>query len=172
MAISRPEPGEYPPFYGTYISKVTAPDLARALEAQLASTTSLLAGLSEQQAAFRYAPGKWSLREVIGHVADAERIFSYRLLCIARGDTTPLPGFDENTYVPAGEFERRPLAAVAAEFGAIRMATLALLEGLTPEALARMGTASGRPISARALGFIVAGHEIHHLGVIRERYLK
>lgn len=172
MAIARPEPGEYAPYYGTYISKVASPDLARALEAQLASTTSLLAGLSEQQAAFRYAPGKWSLREVVGHVADAERIFAYRMLCIARGDTTPLPGFDENSYVPAGEFERRPLASVAAEFGAIRMATLALLQGLSAEALARMGTASGKPVSARALAYIIAGHELHHLGVIRERYLK
>lgn len=172
MAIARPESGEYAPYYGTYISKVTAPDLARALEAQLASTTSLLAGLTEAQAAYRYAPGKWTLREVIGHLADAERIFAYRLLCIARGDTTPLPGFDENTYVPAGEFERRPIASVAAEFGAIRMATLALLESLSAAALARMGTASGKPVSARALAWIIAGHEIHHLGVIRERYLK
>ena len=119
-----------------------------------------------------YAPGKWTLREVIGHLSDAERIFGYRLLRIARGDQTPLAGFDENTYVPAAGFERRPLKAVAAEFASVRDATLTLLDGMTPEALALRGTASDKPISARALVYIIAGHEKHHLGVIKERYLK
>lgn len=172
MPIARPAADEYAPFYETYVGKVTEPDLVSLLTSQQASTAKFLAGLTETQAAHRYAPGKWSLREVIGHLADSERIFAYRLLRIARADTTPLPGFDENLYVPGGEFERRPLASVAAEFASVRAATLTLLEGTTPEALARMGTASGKPISARALAFIIAGHEKHHLGVIRERYLK
>lgn len=171
MPIQRPASDEYAPYYGTYIDKVTEPDLEAALGAQRRSTADLLAGLDEARAAHRYAPGKWSLREVIGHLADAERIFAYRLLRIARRDETPMPGFDENTYVPAGEFERRPLSQVAAEYGDVRAATLALLGGLTPEALARRGTASGKPISARALAFIIAGHEKHHIDVIRERYL-
>jgi hypothetical protein len=172
MPIARPAADEYAPFYETYVSKVTEPDLVALLTSQQTSTAKFLAGLNETQAAHRYAPGKWSLREVIGHLADSERIFAYRLLRVARGDSTPLPGFDENIYVPGGDFERRSLASVAAEFASIRGATVTLLEGITPEALARMGTASGRPVSARALAFIIAGHEKHHLGVIRERYLK
>lgn len=172
MPIVRPAADEYAPYYDTYVSKVTEPDLVALLVDLQGSTARFLAGLTEAQAAHRYAPGKWSVREVIGHLADSERIFSYRLLRIARADTTPLPGFDENAYVPSGDFERRPLASVAAEFAAVRGATVALLEGLTAEALARVGTASGKPISARALAYIIGGHERHHLGVIRDRYLK
>jgi DinB family protein len=172
MPIVRPAADEYVPFYETYVSQVTEPDLVALLTAQQTNTARFLAGLTETQAACRYAPDKWSIREIIGHLADSERIFSYRLLRIARADTTPLPGFDENAYVPSGEFERRPLASVAAEFASVRAATLTLLQGLTPEGLARMGTASGKPISARALAYIIGGHEKHHLGVVRERYLK
>lgn len=172
MPIVRPSADEYAPYYETYVSQVTDPDLMALLAQQQASTAKLLAGLTDTQAAYRYAPGKWSLREVIGHLTDAERIFAYRILRIARADTTPLPGFDENAYALTGEFERRPLASVAAEFASVRTATLALLDGLTPDALARMGTASGKPVSARAVAFIIAGHERHHLNVIRERYLK
>jgi DinB superfamily len=172
MPIARPGPDEFAPFYGTYVNKVTEPDVEALLGAQKKSTADLLAGLSEAQAGYRYAPGKWTLREVIGHLSDSERIFGYRLLRIARGDQTPLSGFDENTYVPAGNFERRPLQAVAAEFASVRDATLTLLAGMTPAALALRGTASEKPISARALVYIIAGHERHHLGVIKERYLK
>jgi len=172
MPIARPATDEFVPYYGNYINKVTEPDVVALLVALKKSTGDLLAGLSEAQAAFRYAPGKWTLREVIGHLSDAERIFGYRLLRIARGDQTPLAGFDENTYVPAAGFERRPLKAVAAEFASVRDATLTLLDGMTPEALALRGTASEKPISARALVYIIAGHEKHHLGVIKERYLK
>jgi uncharacterized damage-inducible protein DinB len=172
MPIIRPGADEYAPYYATYVDKVTEPDVAALLNAQKQSTARLLAGLDEKQAAYRYAPGKWSLREVIGHLSDAERIFSYRLLRVARADPTPLSSFDQNTYVPAGQFERRPLADVAAEFATVRDATLTLVGSLDAEALARRGTASGTPVSARALAFIIAGHEKHHLGVIRARYLK
>lgn len=172
MPIARPATDEFAPYYGNYINKVTEPDVVALLVALKQRTGDLLAGLSEAQAAFRYAPGKWTLREVIGHLSDAERIFGYRLLRIARGDPTPLAGFDENAYVPAAGFERRPLKAVAAEFASVRNATLTLLDGMTPEALALRGTASEKPISARALAYIIAGHERHHIGVIRERYLK
>ncbi len=171
MPIARPGTEEYAPHYATYVSKVTEPDVTATLVAQKLATAELLAGLSEAQAAFRYAPGKWTLREVIGHLSDAERIFAYRALRIARGDQTALPGFDENAYVPAADFERRPLKSVAAEFASVRDATLSLLEGLTPQALALMGTASGKPVSARALVFIIAGHEKHHVAVLKERYL-
>lgn len=171
MPIQAPGTDEYVPYYGTYISKVTGPDVLQQLQAQRRSTAEFLAGLSEAQAAHRYAPGKWTIREVIGHLCDSERIFAYRALRIARADETPLAGFDENSYVPAGDFERRPLAEVAAELASVRDATLTLVRGLTPAALARRGTASGHTISARALVFIIAGHERHHLDVIRERYL-
>lgn len=172
MPIARPDTDEFAPYYGNYINKVTEPDVVALLVALKKSTGGLLAGLSEAQAAFRYAPGKWTLREVIGHLSDAERIFAYRLLRIARGDQTPLADFDENAYVPAAGFERRSLKAVAAELASVRDATLTLLDGMTPEALALRGTASNQPISARALAYIIAGHERHHVSVIKERYLK
>jgi uncharacterized damage-inducible protein DinB len=172
MRVPRPAADEYASYYATYVSATEGDDLPMLLTTQQRETAALLAGLSEAQAAFRYAPGKWTVREVIGHVSDTERIFAYRLLRIARGDQTPLPGFDENPYVAAAGFERRPLAEVAAEFASVRQATLTLLGGLDDTALARRGTASDKTISARALAWIIAGHERHHLDVIRERYLK
>lgn len=168
-----PPPGssEYDPYYSTYISKVPEADLIETLTGLRDGTAHFLGSIGEGGAGHRYAPGKWSIREIVGHLSDSERIFAYRLLRIARGDTTPLAGFDENRYVPAGNFERRTLADVAAEFGAVREATLRLLRGLDAEALARIGIANGKPVSARALAYIIAGHEIHHVGVIRARYL-
>ncbi len=171
MVISRPEPGEFAPYYATYVNAVSGTDALPVLKAQRESTSRFLAAVPESRAGFRYAEGKWSFREVIGHLSDAERIFAYRLLRIARADATPLSPFDENTYVPAGEFERRSLADVAAEFAAVRDATLALVQGLTAEALLRRGTASGKEISARALAWIIAGHEAHHIRVLGERYI-
>jgi uncharacterized damage-inducible protein DinB len=172
MTLTRPGADEFAPYYATYIDQVTEPDVIAALATLRQTTASWLGGLSESQAGYRYAPGKWTLREVVGHVVDAERIFSYRLLRIARGDETPLASFDENAYVPAGQFERRPLADVAAELGAVRDATLALVRSVPADAWSRRGTASGKPISARALAYIIAGHERHHLSVLRERYVK
>jgi uncharacterized damage-inducible protein DinB len=171
MVIPRPDTDEYAPYYGTYINEVTGSDALPALVAQRSSTAGFLAGISATKAGYRYAPGKWSLREVIGHLSDAERIFSYRLLRFARGDETPLATFDENAYVPAGEFERRSLADVAREFSAVRDATLALVLGLDEAKLARRGVASGKTMSARAMAWVIAGHETHHLRVIREKYL-
>lgn len=170
-AIPRPAPGEYHPYYETYISKVPEGDLLATLAGLRERTGRLLAEVGEGRARHRYAPGKWTIREVVGHLSDTERIFAYRLLRVARGDPTPLPGFDEQRYVPAGAFERRPLAEVAAEFRAVRDATLALLCGLEPAALAARGVANDSPVTARALAYIIAGHEIHHVQVIRERYL-
>lgn len=171
MVISRPETDEFPPYYGTYISQVIGTDALPVLTAQRSSTATFLAGIPEARAGFRYAEGKWSLREVIGHLSDSERIFAYRLLRFARADETPLAGFDENTYVPSGQFERRSLGDVAREFAAVRDATLALVSGLDGTAVARRGLANGKAISARALAWVIAGHEVHHLRVVRERYL-
>ncbi len=171
MVITRPEAGEFAPHYATYINAVSGSDAMPVLKAQRESTGRFLAAVPESRAGYRYAEGKWSFREVVGHLSDAERIFAYRLLRFARADLTPLSGFDENTYVPAGEFERRSLADVAAEFAAVRDATLALLRGLPAEAMVRRGPANGKEITVRALAWTIAGHEAHHIRVLGERYV-
>ena len=169
-AIPRPVAPEYAPYYGRYIDKVPDGDLLRTLEDQGRETQAVLAGLSEAKALHRYAPGKWSVKEVIGHVTDTERVFSYRALRFARGDATALPGFDENAWVPAGSFDARSLADLAAELDAVRRATLTLFRGLDAAALARRGTASDNAVSVRAIAWIIAGHERHHVALLHERY--
>ena len=171
VAIPRPAAVEYAPYYGKYIDKVPEGDLLRTLEGQARETQALLAGLSEARALHRYAPGKWSIKEVIGHVSDAERVFSYRALRFARADATVLPGFDENAWVPAGNFDGRSLKELAAELDAVRRSTIALFRGLDAAALARRGTASDNAVSVRAIAWIIAGHERHHVGLLHERYL-
>jgi hypothetical protein len=169
-AIPRPAPSEYAPYYGRYIDKVPEGDLFRTLEEQARETQRLLSGLSEARALHRYAPGKWSVKEVVGHVTDSERVFSYRALRFARADATVLPGFDENAWVPAGNFDARSVKDLAAELGAVRSATIALFRGFDPAALARGGTASDNVVSVRAIGWIIAGHERHHVALLHERY--
>ncbi len=173
MTLSIPPPAadEYAPFYAGYIARVPGDDALAPLAAQESETAELLAGLSEEQAAFRYAPGKWSVKQVAAHLSDAERVFAYRALRIARGDRTPLPGFDENAYAAEAGADARPLADLAAELRAVRAATLALFRGLDPAALLRRGTANGVPVTVRAAAWIIAGHERHHLGILRDRYL-
>lgn len=170
--IARPAADEFNPYYDSYISKVPQGNVIDILRSQLHETARLLETLSETQAAFRYAPGKWSTREVLGHVTDAERVFSYRMLCIARGDTTSLPGFDENTYAKVSNVETRTMQSVVLEFAHVRSATISLVESLDEAAIGRRGNANGSPVTPRALAFIMAGHERHHVGVIREKYLK
>lgn len=167
----RPEPAEYAAFYAGYIAKVPDGDLLRTLEQQDEEAMALLSGVPESRGDFAYAPEKWTLKEVIGHLADAERVFSYRVLRVARGDQIPLAGFDEKTWVPNAGCAARTLADLLGELRAVRAATLALLRHLPPEAPTRRGNANGNPISVRALAWIIAGHERHHLGIIRERYL-
>ena len=169
--VERPGDDEYAPYYGRYISLVPEGDLARTLEAQLGETVAMLSGVPESRGDFRYAPDKWSIKEIVGHISDAERVFSYRMLRIARGDTTPLASFEQDDYVRTGRFERRTLADLVAELRAVRESTLALLRSLDAEALARRGTASNNPVSARALAYIIAGHERHHQLILRERYM-
>lgn len=172
-AISPPRPAksEYNSYYQPYVDESPGDDVLAALASQRDSTAALLAKVPESKAGYRYAPGKWSLREVIGHLADAERVFSYRALRMARADTTPLPSFDENAWMAPANFDRRPLAEVAAELRAVRESTLALFRSFDADAWPRLGTASGHPISARALAWITSGHEAHHLRVLAERYL-
>lgn len=170
IVIPRPAAGEYHAVYDRYLARLDGDDALAALRRAAVETPRRLAGLDEARALSRYAPGKWSVKEVVGHVADAERVFACRALRIARADATPLPGFDENAYVPAGGFDARPLASIVDEFRAVRAATLALFDGLDAAAAARLGTASGARVSVRALAWIIAAHEHHHLAILRERY--
>jgi uncharacterized damage-inducible protein DinB len=169
LRISKPEADEYLPYYGKYIALV-GDDALSAMRTQAASTPRFLQGVSESQAMFRYAPGKWSVKEVLGHVMDGERVFGHRALRFARADRTPLPAFDENAWVPAGGFDRRTLADLAAEYQAVRSATLALFGSFDEAALVRRGPANNAEVSVRALAHIIAGHELHHIGLLRERY--
>jgi len=168
--IPRPNPDEYPASYQGYIDRVPDGDLLALLEAQMKEKLALLGTLDPERARFRYAEGKWSVIEVVGHITDGERIFTYRALRFARGDATPLPGFEENDYVPAGRFDLRTLPDVLDEATAVRAASVALLRGLPAESLERRGIANESTISVRALAWVIAGHERHHLSVLRERY--
>jgi len=170
LSIPRPAADEAAAFYHGYIAKVPGENIGEQLVDQLAEVERLFGALDDRAALARYAPGKWSVKEILGHLTDAERIFSYRLLRIVRGDATPLPGFDENSYVPAGRFDARPVSALLAEFRAVRISTTALTGGIPSMAWSERGTASGKPGSARALIYIIPGHVAHHLGVLRERY--
>jgi len=165
-----PAADEYAAYYAGYVARVPPGDVREHLERQGRATAAALRALTPAQLGARYAPGKWSVAEAVGHVLDAERIFAYRALRIGRGDETPLPGFEQDRYVPAGAFDGRSAADLAEEYASVRAATLTLLRGLPAEAWRRRGTASGHPVTARALAYMIAGHELHHLAVLRERY--
>jgi len=169
--IPRPAEHEYSPYYADYIARVPDGDLCATLAAQLTDTLALVRAIPEARGTYRYAPGKWSIKEVLGHVTDTERIMSYRALRIARGDTTPLPGFEQDDYVLAGGFDRRTLQDLSDELAAVRQATLHLFRHLDPPALARRGSASDKPVSVRALAYIIAGHERHHVAILTAKYL-
>jgi hypothetical protein len=170
VAIPRPTADEAAPFYHGYIAKVTGENIGEQLQQQLDDVEQLFATLDDSAALFRYAPGKWSIKEILGHLTDTERIFAYRLLRISRADPTPLAGFDEDAYVPAGSFDERPLGDLFKEFRAVRMSSIALMEGLPSPAWSRKGQASGNVVSSRALAYMMVGHVTHHLEVLRERY--
>jgi uncharacterized damage-inducible protein DinB len=153
-----------------YVARVEGDDALSALEAQVADFDRVLGACTEADGARRYAPGKWSVKEVLGHVVDCERIYAYRALLFARADETELPGFDEGRYVPAGRFDERTLADLLAEWRTARAATLALFRGLPSEALSRRGVANGHLVSVRALAWLAVGHAAHHLGILGERY--
>jgi DinB family protein len=168
--IEKPSESEYAPFYAGYIAKIPAESLLEILGRQSDHLRALASAATPEQQRFRYAPGKWSVREVIGHLIDGERVFGYRAFRIGRGDQTPLPGFDENQYVTASDYDQRDLAALADEFGLVRAANLALLRGFSEDEWRRIGTANSYPISVRALAFIMAGHVEHHVALLGERY--
>jgi uncharacterized damage-inducible protein DinB len=170
-ASRRPEAGEHLPYFSRYIQLVPDGNLLETLTRQIEETVGLLAGLSPERADHRYAPGKWSVRQLVGHVADCERVFGFRALTFARGDAAQLPGFEENDYAEASPAPSQPLAEVLDDLQAVRRATLTLLRGLGPEAWPRTGLANGARTSVRALAWIIAGHELHHRAILRERYL-
>ncbi|MDB5036088.1 MAG: Squalene-hopene cyclase [Chlorobi bacterium] len=167
----QPEVSEYAPYYEQYVSRFPGGDVVETLTRQLDETTAFFAGISESEAMHRYAPEKWSIKEVLGHMIDGERIFGYRVLRFSRSDATPIEGFDQNEYVRNGAFDRIPLSDLVEEFTLLRRANIHLFRHLDDEGWKREGVASGYPVSVRALARIIAGHEIHHREVIRERYL-
>jgi hypothetical protein len=171
MSLTRPLPGEYAEGYATYIAEAGEGDVLALLQGQMGEVAALFAGLSETQGAFRYAPGKWSLKDLLQHLSDAERIFTYRCLRIGRGDTTPMPGFDEDPYAVAAQADARTVADLLTDFRAVRMASLTLFRSLPDGAWGNQGTTANRAITARCIPYIVLGHAAHHLAVIRERYL-
>jgi DinB superfamily len=167
-----PLEGEFAPYFGRYVGQVPAGDVVETLRTQFSGTTALLRGIDPARTTMGYAPGKWSIRDVVLHMADTERVMAYRALWIARGDTTPLPSFDENTFAPIAGANARSMDSLVDELEAVRRSTLAMFEGFPADAWSRQGTASGNPVTVRALAWIIAGHERHHVAIIRERYLK
>ena len=170
LRLSRPATDEAAAYYQTYIAEVGGDNIGEQLVEQLSQVERLFSSLDDPAALARYAPGKWSIKELLGHLNDAERIFSYRLLRISRGDSTPLPGFDQNPYVVAGRFDERPLLDLIGEFRAVRLCTVALASGVPLHAWAERGVASENSVTARALLYIIVGHVAHHLLVLRDRY--
>ena len=167
----RPQPTEYAAFYEKYVSLVPGTDILGVLEAHGMLMTQLLGARSEREGNFRYAPDKWTLKEVVGHIADTERIFAYRALRISRNDKTPIEGFEQDDYVKNGGFNDRTLVDLAGEFSQVRGATLALFLGLGGDAWQRRGAANKNEVTVRALAFIIAGHELHHRRILEEKYL-
>lgn len=169
--IERPDAFEHAPYQQAYIRLVPEGDLLITLREQASETARLWRGLTPEQADHRYAPGKWSVKEVAAHVIDTERVFVYRALRISRGDQTPLPGYDQDAYVAALDLGHRHLGDLAAELERLRASTLDFFGSLAPEKVRRRGEASGHALSVRAAAYVVAGHERHHVKILRERYL-
>lgn len=174
LRVPRPQAGDYlAGDYEAYIGLVPADrDMVAVYSEQEADVDAFYRDLTEEQAAHRYAEGKWSLKEMLGHVIDNERIMSYRLLCIARGETASLPGYHDTAYVTAASFDTRTVPDLLSEFHAVRPGTIALVRSLTDEQLRRAGTANQARVTAGALVYIIVGHAMHHMNIARERYIR
>jgi DinB superfamily len=168
---SRPESGEYAPYYEKYVMRVSGDDSVFALHQLIIETQTLLSQIDEEKALFRYAEGKWSIKELVGHLIDTERIFGFRALCFARNDQNAIAGMEQDDYVRNADFDRVEFAKLAEEFRLVRNSTIAMFENFPAEAWVRSGTASDNLVSVRALAFMIAGHEIHHINILKERYL-
>jgi hypothetical protein len=171
FSIGRPFETEYLAYYGKYISLVPDADILSQLSKQSEATLALLRSIPEARGGFRYAPGKWSMKELIGHVIDTERIFAYRALRFSRQDETPLSGFEQDDYILNASFDDYPLSELAAEFESVRRSNIFLFKHLNEEAWTRRGIANDSEASVRALAYIIAGHELHHMDILRNRYL-
>jgi hypothetical protein len=168
MRNTVPDSGEYAPFYAGYVARVPETDLESVLENQAGELARLAKSVADEH--FRYAPGKWTLREMFGHLCDAERVFGYRLFCISRGETQSLPGFDENSYVESASYDLVSLSDHVKQFSLLRDANLMVWSQLTEQQVTAFGTANKHTISVRALARIMAGHVRHHIAVLNERY--
>ena len=169
--MNRPTPTEYAPYYEDYVNQVSESDIMPVLRSQMDELDVLLARVEPAQETHRYAEGKWSIREMIGHLIDGERVFGYRTFCIARGEQQNLPGFDQNDYMVTAPYDRIELEDLLSELRLIRLGNIAMLRTLDEEAWSRAGNANSNQVTVRALAFIMAGHVRHHMNVLRERYL-
>jgi len=168
--VERPAEAEYASFYGKYLALVPEDDLLAVLAAQPEWLRGTLAGVTGERESHRYERGKWSVREVVGHITDVERVMGFRAFCISRGESAPLPGFDENAYVARSPYDSRPLSELVDAFGRVRESNLTVFRDLDAGAWKQRGIANGSPVSVRALAFILAGHARHHVGVLEQRY--
>lgn len=169
--MNRPEKTEYDSYYETYVSLVSETDILSPLENQIAEIESLFAEISEEKGAFSYAEGKWTIKELVGHLIDGEKIFAYRALRVARADETPIEGFEQDGYIENAEFNKQKLADLVRHFALLRKVNLYFFQNLSEEAWRRTGTANDSAISVRALAFIMVGHIRHHLNILKTRYL-
>jgi hypothetical protein len=169
--IARPQNTEVAPYYFTYINQVTGDDPVATIENQLAESQALFSKISEEKSLHRYAPDKWSIRQVLNHITDTERAFAFRALWFARGFDTPLPSYDQNIAAVGADADRIPWAAHVEEFRNVRLSTISLLRNMPAQAWTRSGIASGNPFTVRALAYIIPGHVAHHITLLRERYL-
>jgi hypothetical protein len=167
--MPRPARSEYAPYYETYVSLVPEEEILGAMQSELVRTVNFLTGVSDRDASICHSPYTWTAKQVVGHLTDAERIFGYRALRIARGDSTPLPGFDENAYVRTAQFDQHLIAGLIAEFQTVRHSQLCLFENLPTNAWDRQGIANGDGVSVRGLAYIIVGHERHHMAILRRR---
>ena len=167
--MAQPEPSEYASYYGKYVKLVPEGDVVAAMRSELAQSAALLNGVADRDASICHPPYTWTIKQVVGHLTDCERVFGYRALCFARGDSTPLPGFDENHYARFAESDQRPLRDLAAEFEAVRQSHLYLFQNLPATAWKQRGCANGSDVSVRALAYIIVGHERHHTAIVRQR---
>lgn len=169
--ITQPQPDEFAPFYAGYVARADEGDILQTLTQLKESTYSYFTAIAAEKENYAYAPGKWTIKQVLNHMIDTERVFAFRLLCFARQDSNAMPGFDENAYAACADVSTRSLKDLATEFKALREANLYLYRSVSPQQSLYIGIASGKAISVRALLYIIAGHELHHLSILKERYL-
>jgi uncharacterized damage-inducible protein DinB len=169
--MKRPQPNEYPSFYKSYVDNVRTDNIIKELTDQVLDIQAIISEIPEDKEDYRYAEGKWTVKEIIGHIIDTERVLGYRAMRFARKDSTPLPGYDENWFVAHANFQKQSLYSLGHEFAIVREANLALFKVWDEEALSQMGVANNLDVSVRAILFMIAGHAVHHINVIKTKYL-